>query len=191
MERAAALRDELQALPGAPKVTVTDLIVRAVAITLVRHPGVNASLQGQAVRRYRVAHIGIAVALDDGLITPVLRNAHRKSVLDIAAEARDLVERTRQRKLRAQELQGATFTVSNLGMFPVEEFAAIINPPEGAILAVGAIADKPVVVAGQLAVGKRMRVTLSADHRVMDGAMAARFLGDLKAALESPLALLV
>jgi pyruvate dehydrogenase E2 component (dihydrolipoamide acetyltransferase) len=191
MERAAALRDELQALAGAPKVTVTDLIVRAVAITLVRHPGVNASLQGQAVRRYRVAHIGIAVALDDGLITPVLRNAHRKSVLDIAAEARDLVERTRQRKLRAQELQGATFTVSNLGMFPVEEFAAIINPPEGAILAVGAIADKPVVVAGQLAVGKRMRVTLSADHRVMDGAMAARFLGDLKAALESPLALLV
>jgi pyruvate dehydrogenase E2 component (dihydrolipoamide acetyltransferase) len=191
MERAAALREELQALPGAPKVTVTDLIVRAVAITLLRHPGVNASLHGQAVRRHRVAHVGIAVALDDGLITPVLRDAHRKSVLDIATEARDLVERTRQRKLRAQELQGATFTVSNLGMFPVDEFAAIINPPEGAILAVGAIVDKPVVVSGQLAVGKRMRVTLSADHRVMDGAMAARFLGDLKATLEAPLALLI
>jgi pyruvate dehydrogenase E2 component (dihydrolipoamide acetyltransferase) len=191
MERAATLRDELQALPGAPKVTVTDLIVRAAALTLLRHPGVNASFQGQAIRRYRAVHIGIAVALDDGLITPVLRDAHKKSVFEIATEGRDLVERTRQRKLRAPELQGATFTVSNLGMFPVDEFSAIINPPEGAILAVGAIADKPVVVAGQLAVGKRMRVTLSADHRVLDGAMAARFLGDLKAALEAPLLLLV
>ena len=98
---------------------------------------------------------------------------------------------TRARKLRQQELSGATFSVSNLGMFPVDEFSAIINPPEGAILAVGAIVDKPVVVDGQLAVGKRMRVTLSADHRVMDGAMGARFLADLKAALEAPLALLV
>jgi len=131
------------------------------------------------------------VALDEGLITPVLRDADQKSVFQIASEARDLVERTRARKLRAQELSGATFTVSNLGMFPVDEFSAIINPPEGAILAVGAIGDKPVVVNGQLAVGRRMRVTLSCDHRVMDGAMAARFLADLKAVLEAPLALLV
>jgi pyruvate dehydrogenase E2 component (dihydrolipoamide acetyltransferase) len=191
MERAAALRDELQALPGAPRVTFTDLIVRACALTLVRHPGVNATFQGQAIRRYRAAHIGIAVALDEGLITPVLRDCDRKGVFQIATEGRDLVERARQRKLRAQELQGATFSVSNLGMFPVDEFSAIINPPEGAILAVGAIVDKPVVVDGQLRVGTRMRVTLSCDHRVMDGAMGARFLGDLKALLEAPLGLLV
>ena len=191
MERASALREELQALPGAPKVTFTDLIVRASAITLLKHPGVNASLHGEAIRRYRAVHLGLAVALDEGLITPVLRDADQKSVFQIASEARDLVERTRARKLRAQELSGATFTVSNLGMFPVDEFSAIINPPEGAILAVGAIGDKPVVVNGQLAVGRRMRVTLSCDHRVMDGAMAARFLADLKAVLEAPLALLV
>jgi pyruvate dehydrogenase E2 component (dihydrolipoamide acetyltransferase) len=191
MERAAALREELQALPGAPKVTFTDVIVRACAVTLQKHPGVNASFTGQAIRRYRAAHIGIAVAVEDGLITPVLRDCDRKSLFQIAAEARDLVERTRARKLRQQELSGATFSVSNLGMFPVDEFVAIINPPEGAILAVGAIVDKPVVIEGHVAVGKRMRVTLSADHRVMDGAMGARFLADLKAALEAPLTLLV
>jgi pyruvate dehydrogenase E2 component (dihydrolipoamide acetyltransferase) len=191
MERAAALRTELQALPGAPKVSFTDVVVRACAVTLQKHPGVNASFTGDAIRRHRAAHIGIAVAVDDGLITPVLRDCDRKSLFQIAAESRDLIERTRGRKLRQQELSGATFSVSNLGMFPVDEFNAIINPPEGAILAVGAIVDKPVVVDGQLAVGKRMRVTLSADHRVMDGAMGARFLADLKAALEAPLALLV
>ena len=191
MERAAALRAELQALPGAPKVSFTDVVVRACAVTLQKHPGVNASFTGDAIRRHRAAHIGIAVAVEDGLITPVLRDCDAKSLFQIAAESRDLIERTRGRKLRQQELSGATFSVSNLGMFPVDEFNAIINPPEGAILAVGAIVEKPVVVDGQLAVGTRMRVTLSADHRVMDGAMGARFLADLKAALEAPLALLV
>jgi pyruvate dehydrogenase E2 component (dihydrolipoamide acetyltransferase) len=191
MERAAALREELQALPGASKVTFTDVVVRACAVALQKHPGVNASFTGEAIRRHRAVHIGIAVAVEDGLITPVLRDCDRKSLFQLAAESRDLVERTRARKLRQQELSGATFSVSNLGMFPVDEFSAIINPPEGAILAVGAIVDKPVVVNGQLAVGKRMRVTLSADHRVMDGAMGARFLADLRAALEAPLTLLV
>ncbi len=191
MERVAALRAELQALPGAPKVTFTDVVVRACAVTLQKHPGVNASFTGDAIRRHRAAHIGIAVAVEDGLITPVLRDCDRKSLFQIAAEARDLIERTRARKLRQQELSGATFSVSNLGMFPVDEFVAIINPPEAAILAVGAIVDKPVVVDGQLAVGKRMRVTLSADHRVIDGAMGAQFLADLKATLEAPLSLLV
>ena len=191
MERAAKLREELQALPGAPKVTFTDVVVRACAVTLQKHPGVNASFTGTAIRRHRAVHMGIAVAVDDGLITPVLRDCDQKSLFQIAAEAKDLIERTRARKLRQQELSGATFSVSNLGMFPVDEFSAIINPPEGAILAVGAIVEKPVVVDGQLAVGKRMRVTLSADHRVLDGAMGARFLADLKASLEAPLALLV
>jgi pyruvate dehydrogenase E2 component (dihydrolipoamide acetyltransferase) len=191
MERAVTLREELLALPGAPKVTFTDLIVRACALTLVKHPGVNASFQGQAIRRHRAVHIGLAVALDEGLITPVLRDCDRKSLVQIASEARDLVERARARKLRGQELSGATFSVSNLGMLPVDEFSAIVNPPEAAILAVGAIAEKPVVQNGQLAVGRRMRVTLSCDHRVLDGAMGARFLGDLKALLEAPLGLLV
>jgi pyruvate dehydrogenase E2 component (dihydrolipoamide acetyltransferase) len=191
MERAAKLREELQALPGAPKVTFTDVVVRACAVTLQTHPGVNASFTGTAIRRHRAVHMGIAVAIDDGLITPVLRDCDQKSLFQIAAEAKDLIERTRARKLRQQELSGATFSVSNLGMFPVDEFSAIINPPEGAILAVGAIVEKPVVVDGQLAVGKRMRVTLSADHRVLDGAMGARFLADLKASLEAPLALVV
>jgi pyruvate dehydrogenase E2 component (dihydrolipoamide acetyltransferase) len=191
MERAVALREELQALPDAPKITFTDVVVRAVAVTLRKHPGVNASFHGDAIRRHAAVHMGIAVAVEDGLITPVLRDCDQKSVFQIATESRDLVERTRARKLRQQELSGATFSISNLGMFPVDEFSAIINPPEGAILAVGAIVDKPVVVDGQLAVGKRMRVTLSCDHRVMDGAMGARFLADLKAALEAPLSLLV
>jgi pyruvate dehydrogenase E2 component (dihydrolipoamide acetyltransferase) len=191
MERTVALREELQALPGAPKVTFTDIVVRAVAVTLRAHPGVNASFHGDAIRRHQAVHVGIAVAVEDGLITPVLRDCDQKAIFQIATESRDLVERTRARKLRQQELSGATFSVSNLGMFPVDEFSAIINPPEGAILAVGAIVEKPVVVDGQLAVGKRMRVTLSCDHRVMDGAMGARFLADLKTALEAPLSLLV
>jgi pyruvate dehydrogenase E2 component (dihydrolipoamide acetyltransferase) len=191
MERAVALRAELQALPGAPKVTVTDLLVRACALTLVKHPGINASFLGAGIRRHRAVHVGIAVALDEGLITPVLRDAETKSVFQIAGEARDLIERARARKLRAQELSGATFSVSNLGMLPIDEFSAIINPPEAAILAVGAIVDKPVVVDGQLGVGKRLRVTLSCDHRVLDGAMGARFLADLKTLLEAPLGLLV
>ncbi len=191
MERAVALREELQALPGAPKLTFTDLVVRACAVTLRKHPGVNASFHGETIRRHQAVHVGIAVAVEDGLITPVLRDADQKGLFQIAADSRDLVERTRGRKLRQQELSGATFSISNLGMFPVDEFSAIINPPEGAILAVAAIMEKPVVVDGQLAVGKRMRVTLSCDHRVMDGAMGARFLADLKAALEAPLSLLV
>ncbi|MBI2879584.1 MAG: 2-oxo acid dehydrogenase subunit E2 [Candidatus Rokubacteria bacterium] len=191
MDRAVALREELAALPDAPRPTVTDLIIRAATLTLLRHPGVNASYRGEAIRRFRRVHIGIAVALEEGLITPVLRDCDRKGLLQIAREARDLIERARQRKLRAPELSGATFTVSNLGMFDIDEFSAIINPPEGAILAVGAIVEKPVVEEGRIGIGRRMRVTLSCDHRAMDGAMGARFLKELKGLLEVPLALLV
>jgi pyruvate dehydrogenase E2 component (dihydrolipoamide acetyltransferase) len=137
------------------------------------------------------AHIGIAVALDDGLITPVLRDAHAKSLAQIAVEARDLAERARTRKLRASEMSGATFSISNLGMLDVTDFSAIINPPEGAILAVGAVRQVPVVNSGALAVGRRMNMTISCDHRAMDGAMGARFLQDVKRRLEEPLRLLV
>jgi pyruvate dehydrogenase E2 component (dihydrolipoamide acetyltransferase) len=191
MDRAWELREQLNALDGQPKISVNDLVIRACALALLKHPGVNASLQGDAVRVYHRAHIGIAVALDDGLITPVLRDCHAKPLAQLALEARDLAERARSRKLRAQEMFGATFSISNLGMLDVTEFSAIINPPEGAILAVGSVRRVPVVDDAGLGVGRRMMLTLSCDHRVMDGAMGARFLQDVKRLLEEPLRLLV
>ncbi len=191
MERAWGLRADLNALEGQPKVSVTDMIIKACALALLKNPGVNAQLQGQAIRVFHRAHIGIAVALDEGLITPVLRDCDAKPLTQIAFEARDLAERARGGKLRAQEMSGATFSVSNLGMFDVEEFSAIINPPEGAILAVGSVLEKPVADGGQIRVGRRMKMTISCDHRVMDGAMGARFLQDVKRLLEEPLRLLV
>jgi pyruvate dehydrogenase E2 component (dihydrolipoyllysine-residue acetyltransferase) len=191
MDRAWELRAELNALEGNPKVSVNDLVIRACALALLKHPGVNASLQGSAIRQYHRAHIGLAVALEGGLITPVLRDCDVKPLVQIAHEARDLAERARAGRLRASEMSGATFSISNLGMFDVEEFSAIINPPEGAILAVGSILEKPVVVDGALAVGRRMKMTISCDHRAMDGAMGARFLQDVKRLLEEPLRLLL
>jgi pyruvate dehydrogenase E2 component (dihydrolipoyllysine-residue acetyltransferase) len=191
MDHAWELREQLNALEGQPKLSVNDLVIRACALALLTHPGVNASLQGDAIRVFHRAHIGIAVALEDGLITPVLRDCHAKPLAQLAVEARDLVERARNRKLRAQELSGATFSISNLGMFDVTEFSAIINPPEGAILAVGSVRRVPVVDETGLGVGRRMMLTISCDHRVMDGAMGARFLQDVKRLLEEPLRLLV
>jgi pyruvate dehydrogenase E2 component (dihydrolipoamide acetyltransferase) len=191
MDRAWELREELNALEGQPKISVNDLVVRACALTLLEHPGVNASYQGESIRVYHRAHLGIAVALEEGLITPVLRDCQDKSLARIAVESRDLAERARQRKLRAQELSGATFSISNLGMFDVAEFSAIINPPEGAILAVGSVRRVPVADGDTVSVGRRMAMTLSCDHRVMDGAMGAKFLQDLKRRLEEPLRLLV
>jgi pyruvate dehydrogenase E2 component (dihydrolipoyllysine-residue acetyltransferase) len=191
MDRAWALREELNGLEGQPKISLNDLVVRACAMALGEHPGVNASFQGESIRVFQRAHIGIAVALDEGLITPVLRDCHAKSLAQIALEARDLAERARGRKLRASELSGATFSISNLGMFDVAAFSAIINPPEGAILAVGSVRRVPVVEGESVTVGRRMALTLSCDHRVMDGAMGARFLQDVKRLLEEPLRLLV
>ncbi|MBI1848402.1 MAG: 2-oxo acid dehydrogenase subunit E2 [Candidatus Rokubacteria bacterium] len=191
MDRAWDLREALNALEGQPKISVNDLIVRACALALLEHPGVNASFRGESIRVHHRAHLGIAVALDEGLITPVLRDADGKSLAQIAVESRELAERARHRKLRATELSGATFSISNLGMLDVDEFSAIINPPEGAILAVGSVRRIPVVVGDGLGVGRRMRVTLSCDHRVMDGAMGARFLQSVKRLLEEPLRLLV
>jgi pyruvate dehydrogenase E2 component (dihydrolipoamide acetyltransferase) len=191
MDRAWALRAELNALEGQPKISVTDMIVKACALALLKNPGVNAQLQGQSIRVFHRAHIGLAIALDEGLITAVVRDCDAKPLAQIAVEARDVVERARGGKLRAQELSGATFSISNLGMYDVEEFSAIINPPEGAILAIGSVLEKPVVDGGQLRVGRRMKMTISCDHRVMDGAMGARFLQDVKRLLEEPLRLLV
>jgi len=196
MDRASALRAELNALEGQPKVSVTDMIVKACALALLKNPGVNAQLvgaqpQGQSIRVFHRAHIGLAIALDEGLITAVLRDCDVKPLAQIAVEARDVAERARGGKLRAQELSGATFSISNLGMYDVEEFSAIINPPEGAILAVGSVLEKPVVEDGQIRAGRRMKMPISCDHRVIDGAMGARFLQDVKHLLEEPLRLLV
>jgi pyruvate dehydrogenase E2 component (dihydrolipoyllysine-residue acetyltransferase) len=190
MDRAWTLREELNGLEGQPKISVNDLVIRACALALVKHPGVNASFQGESIRMYRQVHMGIAVALEEGLITPVLRDVHAKSLAQIAVEARDLGERARARKLRANELSGATFSISNLGMFDVTEFSAIINPPEGAILAVGGVRRVPIADEDGVSIGRRMVMTLSCDHRVMDGAMGARFLADVKRFLQEPLRLL-
>jgi pyruvate dehydrogenase E2 component (dihydrolipoamide acetyltransferase) len=191
MDAAWKLREQLNSLEGQPKISVTDMVVKATALALRKNPGVNAQLNGQAIRVHHRAHIGLAVALEQGLITPVLRDCDVKPLGRIAVESRDLAERARGGKLRAQEMSGATFSISNLGMYDVEEFSAIINPPEGAILAVGSVRQTPVVDEGEIRVGRRMKMTISCDHRVMDGAMGARFLQDVKRLLEEPLRLLV
>jgi len=176
---------------GPVKIGVNDLLLKAVAEALARHPEINASWQGDHLRRHGSADIGIAVAVPEGLITPVLRDADRKGLERIAREARTLIGRARDRDLQPEEYRGATFSVSNLGMFEIEEFTAIINPPEAGILAVGRTKEKPVVVDGEVVVRKRMRVTMSCDHRVIDGAMGARFLETFKGMLENPLEMLL
>jgi pyruvate dehydrogenase E2 component (dihydrolipoamide acetyltransferase) len=191
MEKAMELRESIQAQVADLKVTVTDMIVKAAALALVRHPAINASFMGDRIRFYSQVHIGIAVALEDGLISPVLRECDRKSLAQIARDAGSLIERARSRKLKPEEYGGGTFTISNLGMFEIEEFTAIINPPEAAILAVGSIQPKPVVVDGQIRTGHRMRMTLSCDHRAVDGATGAKFLQEVKRLLEHPLHLVL
>jgi pyruvate dehydrogenase E2 component (dihydrolipoamide acetyltransferase) len=168
-------------------ITITDIVVKAAALALRHHPELNASFAGDHVRQHGHVHIGLAVAIDDGLITPVIRDADLKTIEEISAESRALVDRARARKLQPDEYTGATFSISNLGMMGVEEFSAIINPPEAAILAVGSVRAIPVVVEGAIVPGYRMKVTLSVDHRVADGAAGARFLQTLKKFLEHPL----
>jgi pyruvate dehydrogenase E2 component (dihydrolipoamide acetyltransferase) len=187
MGRAKELRDSAKALNPELSLSYNDIILKACAAALQLHPQVNASFQGEAIRYYRRIHLGVAVAVEDGgLITPVIRNCQGKNLQDISREAKDLIARARSRKLNPDEYTGATFSVSNLGMMGIEEFSAVINPPEGAILAVGAVVEKPVVVKGQVEVGLRCSMTLSCDHRVVDGATGAKFLQTLKQILENP-----
>jgi pyruvate dehydrogenase E2 component (dihydrolipoamide acetyltransferase) len=188
MGRVAAVRDELAA--AEIKVSFNDFVILGCAKALRIHPEVNAYWNGQTIVRRGDVHIGIAVALDEGLVVPVVRHADALSLSKIAETARDLGGRARAKTLDVASLSGSTFTISNLGMFGIEAFAAVVNPGEGAILAVGGIADEAVVVDGVLAIGKRMRVTLSCDHRVMDGAGGARFLATLRGLLEHPVRLL-
>jgi pyruvate dehydrogenase E2 component (dihydrolipoamide acetyltransferase) len=189
MENAISFRESLNKFDEQNKISFNDIIVKACASALHEHPEVNATFMKDKIRIFGDVHIGVAVAIEEGLITPVLRDVDKKGLRDISGETKDLATRARQRKLKPEEYSGSTFTISNLGMFGVDEFTAIINPPEAAILAVGAIVEKPVVEDGQIKIGKRMRMTLSSDHRVVDGAMAAQFMQTLKKILESPAAL--
>ncbi|HET9623791.1 MAG TPA: dihydrolipoamide acetyltransferase family protein [Kofleriaceae bacterium] len=183
-----AYRGRLNELLGDKgKVSVNDLVIKAVALALRRMPECNASWEGEAIRHFHRVHIGVAVAIPDGLVTPVVRDADQKGIGSIAAEVKDLAERAKKRALKAHEITGSTFSVSNLGMFGIERFTAILNPPEAGILAVGAVRDVPVVNAtGQVVAGKRMTVTMSCDHRVIDGALGARWLQVLGELVEKP-----
>ncbi|MFZ2493295.1 MAG: dihydrolipoamide acetyltransferase family protein, partial [Thermoanaerobaculia bacterium] len=185
-----SLRQQLGDIAEA-KVSVNDFIVRAAALALRHHPNVNASWGDDAITHHGEIHVGIAVATPEGLITPVVRNADRRSVLDIAAEVRALADKAKNRRLKPEEYQGSTFTISNLGAWGISEFTAIINPPNVAILAIGAAEPRPVVVERQVVVRERMNVTMSCDHRVVDGATGADFLKTLRRYIEQPLRLMV
>ncbi|HET7705888.1 MAG TPA: dihydrolipoamide acetyltransferase family protein [Thermoanaerobaculia bacterium] len=185
-----SMRQQLMEIEGA-KISVNDFIVRAAALALRHHPNVNASWGAEAISQHGEVHIGIAVATPEGLITPVIRNADEKSVGEIAGEVRALAEKAKNRKLKPDEYQGSTFTISNLGAWGIEEFTAIINPPNSAILAVGAAESRPVVVNGQVVIRERMKITMSCDHRVIDGASGAEFLKTLRAYVEQPIRLVV
>jgi len=175
----------------AVKVSYNDLIVMAVARTLANHSEINASFDGERILRHKTVNVGVAVALETGLIVPVVREANKRTATDLSKEIKRLVDAARTNKLRPDEFQGGTFTISNLGMMDVENFTAIINPPESAILAVGAVHQVPVVVDGQVVVRDQIKMTLSSDHRVIDGLQAARFMQDLKALIETPATLML
>ena len=193
MERVIQAKSSINAMlePKGMKISINDVVLKAVAAALRRHPNCNAQWHEGFVRRFNAVHLGVAVAVDDGLITPVIKNAHSKGIARIGSEVRELAGRAREKRLQPDEYTGATFSVSNLGMFGIQEFTAIINPPEAAILAVGGIEDAPVVRSGEIVMRPRMRITMSCDHRVIDGAQGARFLQTLKSMLEEPTTILV
>jgi pyruvate dehydrogenase E2 component (dihydrolipoamide acetyltransferase) len=189
MDRVSEMRAAMVEMGDEFKVSVNDIVMKAVATALALHPEVNAHWLGDHMRYFNRVHLGMAVAVEDGLITPVVFDADRKRMSEISREARELAKRARERRLKPDEYTGATFTVSNLGMFGIDQFTAIINPPEAGILAVGTVEQKPVYVNGELVARQRMRVTMSCDHRVIDGATGARFLQTLRRMLENPLML--
>ena len=192
MGKAMALRRDINdALPADQRVSVNDLIVRAAALALGQHPQFNAFFRGDHLQYHAAVNIGIAITLESGLIVPGISHCESKSLVEIAAASKDLIARAHSGALRQEEYGDTTFSVSNLGMFAVDSFAAIIFPPHAAVLAVGAVKHQPVVRDGQLAVGQVMKATLSTDHRVADGAAAAQFLVAVKGLLENPVSLLL
>ena len=188
MTRANAVRAQLveRLREGEAKPTVSDILTKASAAALMRHRQVNATFHGDSIELHPAAHVGMAVATDRGLVVPVIRDADRRTIQEIAQARVDVVGRARGGKLRQEDLEGGTFTVSNLGMFGVEQFVAVLNPPQVAILAVGATEEKPVVRDGDLEILPLMTLTLTCDHRALDGAVASEFLGTLRAYLEEP-----
>ena len=193
MDRVVLARTSVnQLLEGSgEKVSLNDFVIKATASALRRHPEVNSAWHGDLVRRYRHVHVGVAVAVEDGLITPVVKHADLKGLVQISREVKEMAGRAREKRLKPEEYTGSTFSVSNLGMFGIHEFTAIINPPEAGILAVGRTEDQPVVMAGQIVIRPRMRVTMSCDHRVVDGATGARFLETFRGMLEEPATMLL
>lgn len=192
IDMAAAAEARAQINDVAPvKISFNDLVVKAAAVALRQHPAVNSSWLGDTIRQNQHVHIGVAVAVDEGLLVPVVRFADAKTLSHISAETRELAGKARNKKLQPSDWEGNTFTISNLGMMGIEEFTAIINPPDACILAVGAIRDVPVVQDGEIVPGKRMKVTMSCDHRVVDGAVGSAFLKTFRELLEAPVRLLV
>lgn len=173
------------------KISFNDIVVKTCAAALRRHPEINSSWHGDKIVQHGDVNIAVAVAVDEGLLTPVINNTDQKGLEQLQIETRELAEKARERKLQPEEMEGSTFTISNLGMFGIEEFTAIINPPNACILAVGAIREVPVVENGEVVAGKRMKMTLSSDHRIVDGAMAAQFLNTLRQMLENPLGIVL
>jgi pyruvate dehydrogenase E2 component (dihydrolipoamide acetyltransferase) len=192
MDRLLDLRAQFnEAADGAFKLSVNDFIIKAVAKSLMDVPDANASWTDEAILRHKHAHVSVAVAIEGGLITPVVRHAEQKGIVEISNEVRELAGRAREGALKPEEYTGGTFSISNLGMFGIREFAAVVNPPEGAILAVGATGERAVVEDGEIRARQVMTVTLSCDHRVVDGAVGAKFLAALKKHLECPAGLLL
>ncbi|HEX9084195.1 MAG TPA: dihydrolipoamide acetyltransferase family protein [Gemmatimonadaceae bacterium] len=189
--RAAELRAQLLEMGEQYKASFNDIVIKAVALALAEHPEVNAHWLNDKIRHFNRIHVAMAVAVEDGLITPVLFDADRMTLWDISAKARELAAKARERKLLPEEYTGSTFSVSNLGMFGIDQFTAIINPPEAGILAIGGVEEKPVVINGALEVRQRMRVTMSCDHRVIDGATGAKFLQTVRRYIENPLSLII
>lgn len=190
MDQAIASRKALNSLDGV-KVSFNDLVVKAVAMALKQNPGVNSSWMGDFIRRNQHVHIGVAVAVEDGLLVPVIRHADTKGLVQISAEVREFAQKAKDKKLQPSDWEGNTFTISNLGMFGIEAFTAIVNPPDSCILAIGGIKEVPVVKNGQVVPGNVMKVTLSCDHRVVDGATGAAFLQTFKTYMENPAAMLL
>jgi pyruvate dehydrogenase E2 component (dihydrolipoamide acetyltransferase) len=188
MDAAMEFREQVSQVHNA-KLSVNDLVIKAAALALRRVPDANASFSDEAIIQHARVDVGMAVAIEDGLVTPVIRDADHKTLGQIANEARELAGRARERKLRPEEMTGATFSVSNLGMLGIKDFCAIINPPEAAILAVGTVRKEPVVKGDKIVIGQRMSLTLSCDHRVVDGALGAKLLQAITAILERPIAL--
>lgn len=190
MDRAMDARTSINKAIAPEKFSFNDLVIKAAAVALQDHPAVNAGWYGDFIRYNDHVHMGVAVAVDEGLLVPVVNFASNKTLTQISAEVRDFAKRAKAKKLQPQEMEGSTFTISNLGMFGIEDFTAIINPPNSCIMAVGAIRQEPVVKDGAIVVGNRMKVTLSCDHRVVDGALGAQFLQTFKTYMENPIVLL-